>query len=682
MNIISYLFLKILVLVIFIFPLYASNNEFKQQALENIIFTTVEKSHYNPKKIDSEFSQNFFEEFIKKLDPNKEFFLAADIEKLKEFKYKIDDEFKNNSLEFFNVSCALLKVRINTVQEFYADILKRPFNYYQNDTIQTNSDKLAYCVNEKELKNRWYKKLKFKSLTNYLHLLEVKKKLSFKKIDKNLEKEARSKTFKNTKLYLSRLINNQQDLFYMYLNLFATLFDPHTAYLPPQEKEDFEISMTGKLEGIGAVLTEEDDYIKVVEIIPGSPAEKEGELAAEDKILKVAEGNKEPVDLVAMKVQDAVKLIRGKKGTEVCLTVKKPTGRIVVIPIIRDIVTIEETYIKYCLTNDKVSRKFFGYIQIPRFYRDFNSFYGRNVTEDLDKAVKALNKYAINGLIIDIRNNGGGSLSDAIQTAGLFIKTGPILQVKGFNEKSEVLEDLDPAEVYHGPIVVLVNKFSASASEIFSAALQDYNRAIIVGTDSTYGKGSVQNVIDLDRLIKDKYNYLKPLGSLKLTVQLFYRINGNIIQTKGVIPDIILEDQYSFLDISEKKSKFFLPSEKIDAVQYEESRDVSYNMNFLVSKSETRRKDSEYFNYLDVYLQKMKQKKDKTLVSLNYFKAKDNQIGLIRESNKLKKFETVSLFGFDNIENKETKTYLKWLKGLTKDPYLKEAVYILDDVSI
>ena len=682
MNIIIYLTLKLLVLVIFVFPIYAGNTELKQQALENIVFSTIEKSHYNPKKLDQQFSKDFFWEFIKKLDPNKEFLLESDVKKLKKIEYKLDSQFKDNSLEFFYYATAILDQRIKNVKSFYLDILKNPFNYRLNDYIETNSDKLSYCKDLNQLKNRWHKRLKFKSLTNYIHLLELKKKLNSAIIYKRFEIESRQKTRINTKLYLTRLLNNKEDLFYMYLNLFANLFDPHTNYLPPQEKEDFDISMTGKLEGIGAVLTEEDDYIKIVEIIPGSAADKSGEMAAEDKILKVAEKNKEPVDLIAMKVQDAVKLIRGKKGTEVILTVKKPNGRIVVIPLIREIVTIEETYVRYCVIDNKKLKKRFGYIFIPKFYRDFNNFSGRNITDDLEHALEILNTRKIDGLILDLRNNGGGSLTDAIQAAGLFIKTGPILQVKGLNANPEILADTNPSEVYRGPIVVLVNKFSASASEIFTAALQDYRRAIIVGANSTYGKGSVQTIIDLDQLLKDKYRYLKPLGSLKLTVQLFYRINGNIIQTKGVIPDVILPDQFGFLDISEKKSKFFLPAEKIDPVKYEKTNDVTYNIALLAKRSYLRSKKSKFFRYLDTYLNTMNKKKNSTLLSMNYLKAENNQLMLIHGSNKLKNLEDKPIFAFDNIEKKNTKTYLKWFRALKKDPYVNEGIYILEDINL
>ncbi len=660
-------------------PYYAENiSNLKKQALENIILTTIEKAHYQPKEINHEFSKNLFKEFIEKLDPNKEFFLQKDIKILSKYETKLDTELNDSSIVFFNIATNLLKERIKNVQSFYPQLLEHNFNFNSFEIVEIDPKKLVYCQNFNQLKKRWQNQLKYKTLLLVLQMEETNKNLN----NQQLQKKAKDKIRNNTKIYLDRLSKN--NFFNLYLNIVAQIFDPHTNYLPPEDVTDFDISMTGKLEGIGAVLTEEDGYIKVVEIIPGGPADLQGDLKAEDKILKVAEYKKDSVDLIAMEVKDAVKLIRGKKGTVVNLTIKKPDGQIQQIAITRNLVLLEETFVKSCIFLNNKTKFKYGYILIPKFYHDFHSLNGRNITDDLDNALKNLKTQKVKGIILDLRNNGGGSLTEAIRTCGLFIKSGPVLQVKAINEKPETILDTDNYQAYDGPLVVLINQFSASASEILASMLKDYHRAIIIGSKSSFGKGSVQEMISLDDLIKNDFDYLKPLGTLKLTVQLFYRVNGEIIQNQGVTSDIVLNDQYSFLELTEKKTDHRLMGQKISGLNYSFDKDVPYNIQNLNSKSVKRIKNNDYFKYLDSYLIIMQQQKKVTKKTVNRQQLKMEQEKIRNKTQKFKKYEKPFLkYEIIDVEinNLTLKSKKKFKDTVIKDQYILEGLNILGDIN-
>lgn len=671
----------------------------KDKLILKIIMENIENNHYAPKPINDDFSRNVYITFIKQLDPNKQFFTQEDIQFFKKFETDIDDETKHLTFEFYDAVTARFYERINQIEKFYPIILKTPFNFSKADFIETNPDKLRYAANGKALRKNWQKQFKYRTLITYFDIISASQNVSsLKKIKNNtvntvklidlsiikfdtaIEHKARQKVAKNTKYMLDRIIKNKSNLKDQYFNTIASVFDPHTNYFPPAEKENFDISMSGKLEGIGAVLSEEEGYIKVVSIVPGSAAYRQKELEVEDIIIKVAEGNLEPVDIEAMNVQDAVKLIRGKKGTEVRLTVKKPDGRITVIPIIRDIVIIEETYVKSSIIKSKSSNKTYGYIVLPKFYRDFTNNNARNSTQDMAKELEKLKKANVDGIILDLRNNGGGSLKDAIDIAGLFIEEGPVVQVRNRNQKVIVYQDEDETLNYDGPLIILINNFSASASEILSAALQDYKRAVIVGTSSSFGKGTVQTFIDLDDAVSKIAQNLKPLGSLKLTIQQFFRINGHGIQFKGVVPDITLPDSYSFIDIGEKKLSYSLDFTTANATEYTLYKQIHYPFDELKIKSQKRVKDNKIFNQIMTYGQLLKQKQDHTLQSLNFSIAKKEQSDLRKQNNNLKNVQV------DNpnilIQNDATTSpsITEWYSQIKKDYYLDEAINVLNDI--
>ena len=492
--------------------------------------------HFSHKALDDDLSQAAFDLYLRVLDPRKRFFLKEDIKQFEAFRLKIDDELRRGLIVLPDTGAIFLNERVAAVQGIVDLVMDAGFDPDHEDYLEGDWEKLEYAENFAELKERWRRILKLQVINNYLDLLEKQPSQGDNApgdeqvFDKKLWTESIAKVRDRNHRYLKRLVQaTRQEHYNRYFDAVARAFDPHTSYMAPVSKEDFDIQMRGSLEGIGALLREDEGFIKVVSIIPGSAAERQGQLQAEDIILEVSEKDGEPVDMIDMRIRDAVSYIRGSKGTEVRLTVQRPDGLKLVIPITRDVVQIEETYVKSELLEGPGGKKI-GYIAIPSFYRDFQggrNGKSRNVTDDMHKELQALKLKNIAGLVVDVRSNGGGSLSDAVDVSGLFLSGGPVVQVKDSQGRMRLLEDEDPAVVYGGPLVVLVNKFSASASEILAAALQDYGRALVVGGKHTHGKGTVQALMDMNRnlplLHLKKYD---DLGALKVTIQKFYRVEA------------------------------------------------------------------------------------------------------------------------------------------------------------
>ena len=476
----------------------------KEKTLTTLIVNAVKKFHYSSPKFNDEFSKKTFNKFIENIDYNKRFFYQSDIKKLEKYKFEIDNQIHNQKLQLFEEAYEILDKRIQFIQKYANKILDKPFQFQKNEHFITDSDKRKYSKNRKENKIFWRQYLKYKTLIRYYNILSSNKDKKIKKkkntswdvLNLKKEAEARQKVKKSINRQFNRMLKEEKpERINVFINSFLSVLDPHTNYFPPIQKEDFDIEMSGRLEGIGAVLTESDGYIKIVRIVPGSASWKQ-------KQLKVAQGDGEPVDIVDSRVKDAVKLIRGKKGTEVRLTVQKPDGRIMVIPIIRDIVILEESYAKSVVIYHRKLQKKFGYIYLPKFYRDFYNYNGRKSSTDIKKEIEKLKKHNIKGIILDLRKNGGGALDDAIKMSGLFIEDGPIVQVKSKEDeygqsKNKVLYDPDPNIIYSEKLIIMIDTLSASASEILAAAMQDYNRALIVGSKHTFGKGTVQTIYDL-----------------------------------------------------------------------------------------------------------------------------------------------------------------------------------------
>jgi carboxyl-terminal processing protease len=483
---------------------------------------------------------------------------------------------------------------------------------------------------------------------------------------------------------------DEDDRLSLYINSLVNVFDPHTEYFPPRDKENFDIRFSGQLEGIGAQLTQKNEYVEVSRIIPGSPSWKQGELEVGDYIIKVAQEGEEPVDIVDMRLDDAVQLIRGKKGSTVILTVKKLDRTINEITLVRDVVVLEETYAKSAIITDEETGKKYGYIKLPSFYVDFAQINGKNCFDDMKLEIEKLKKENINGIVFDLRDNGGGSLEDVVKIAGLFIEKGPIVQSSGQKGDHKTYKDTDPAIQYDGPLVVMVNAISASASEIFAAAMQDYNRAVIIGGNSSYGKGTVQNFTELDRMVPKKPADMKELGSLKITVQKFYRINGGATQLKGVVPDIIFPDYYNYMEFSEKYLDNAMPWDEISPVAWN-AWTPTYDPEFIASVSEKRIETDTTFILIEENGKRLQEIRDNTVYSLNYDDHKD--LITLRE-NEGKRYKNIGKDTLNLVVNptqtdmseiiadtsKQARTDV-WLMGLRKDVYLFEAYHILQDIT-
>jgi len=531
------------------------DNKEKEAVLINTILRGLDKMHYQPPSIDDNFSKKVYDLFLDRIDSGKRFFTQKEVNQLEKYKLELDDQANAGTFEFFDMTQTMMAEALDKTEKYYQEALKEPFDFDVEATYTNEGDDKVFAKNDKELKANWAEWMKYETLTRLNDKLDEQEKEKAKEEDKDeeligksyeeLEADARKATLKVFDDWYKRLRKlKRSDRMSDYLNSVTNVFDPHTGYYEPIDKQNFDIGMSGKLEGIGARLQTKDEYTKVTEVVVGGPAWKGKSLEAEDLIMKVAQGDEEPVDITGMPINDVVKLIRGPKGTEVNLTVKKAGGAIEIVNIIRDVVVMEEGFAKSLLLNTTENGDKVGYIKLPRFYADFDDANGRFCSTDVAAEVEKLKEENVEGIILDLRNNGGGSLRDVVKMSGYFIENGPIVQVKSRKGSPEILSDRDPGVLYDGPLIVMVNEFSASASEILAAALQDYGRAVIVGSNSTFGKGTVQRFFDLDRAITGN-NAIKPLGSIKLTTQKFYRVDGGSTQLKGVEPDIVFPDNYN-----------------------------------------------------------------------------------------------------------------------------------------
>jgi carboxyl-terminal processing protease len=672
----------------------------REQVLLRLVMQSLQTRHYAAVKIDDDFSKKMYKIFIDQLDFNKRFFTEEDLQTLRAYESQLDDEINNNRYQFYNLAHQLLEKRILQTEQFCDEILSQPFDFTVDETYQTNPEKTKPAKDNAELKQQWRKYLKYYTMTRLSNSLDIQEQVKKNPNDTSsirnktiadLEREARDNTSKDFKEYFKRLKETEKpEQLSTYINAITATFDPHTNYYAPRAKERFDEDFSGRFEGIGAQLQQErGGLIKVVEIIPGSASWRQGELRAGDYILAVAQGGAEPVDVTTMRLDNAVRLIKGKKGTEVRLTVRKPDGTVKIIPIIRDVVIREEAYVKSSIIKDKNNKKL-GYIYLPGFYADFSNSGGRNCGEDMRKELEKLKAEGVDGIVLDLRNNGGGSLQDVVEMTGLFIEKGPVVQVKAKSGAPIVLEDTDPSVVYGGPLVVMVNSFSASASEILSGAIQDYKRGIVIGSNSTFGKGTVQTIIDLDRMLPATYNNIKPLGSLMLTIQKFYRVNGTTNQLKGVIPDIILPDNYSYLKIGEKQELYPLPPDEIAPLKYKVLTDNEVKFAKAKNNSKERIAKNTQFSLIDQTANRLKRMRDETEISLNLEKFRAQQA---KDREETRKADANLRFNSDlefinakadlpeiNLDSTRIRKNKEWIGNLKKDIYLHEALQVLRDI--
>ncbi len=691
----NYKYLIPIVLIAGVLLSFKFNNEpdpVKDRAILEVLNYILREGHYQPKPIDDAFSKNIYKEFIEILDPSKHYFYQSDINDFKKFENQIDDQILNNDLTFFYSVYNKYIQRVEESKAYQKEALSKPITLTEDKDYNFDEEKLSFPKNKNEMQETWRLQMKMRYLGNLYDKETTEADLAkndstyVSKTFETLQKEALEATKKNMNDLYDRLKElNEDDYYALFLNVLSAQFDPHTNYFDPKIKKSFDISMSGKLEGIGARLQKEGEYTKVFELISGGPAWRSGELEVGDVILKVAQGDEEPLDIVGMRLDDAIEFIKGKKGTTVKLTLKKVDGTIKVIALVRDIVEIEETFVKSSIVEK--NEKKYGIINLPKFYFDMDGKSFHNSADDMEKEIKNLKKEGVSGIMLDLRDNGGGSLKTAIDISGLFIDKGPVVQVKYRGEKPTIKDDEKSGILWDGPLVVLVNELSASASEIVAAALQDYGRAVVVGSKQTYGKGTVQNFYELNEYAKNKQD----LGSLKMTIQKFYRINGGSTQLNGVVPDVIVPTRYSYLKIGERDEKFPLAWDKIAPANY--SKWVGYeNIDAVVNESSLRVNANETFNLINDNARWLDDNQKDNLISLNYNKYKE-EIKANEEKaktfNKIKEFN--SGLNFNSPEYEKTlvanDTLLQkkrdvWHKELSEDIYVDEGLRILESLKV
>lgn len=663
----------------------------------------LEEGHYSPKKIDDNFSKTAFKKFIEDLDNAKNILLQSDIDALKKYETKIDDEIHGAEIKsFFDVNEIYLK-RLNEASILFNAILAKPFEFTKDEAIQTDVEKLSFPKTLTERTEVWRKYLKYLVLSKFVDMQEEREKNSatkknfnsvadsinkvpFKaKADSTLEREARDAVRKQMARYFTTKINreNTEENFSTFINAITGTMDPHTTYFAPVDMRSFNEGMSGSFFGIGAQLKDDDGKIKIASLISGGPAWKQGDLKVDDEIIKIAQANADPVDVTGYDVPDAVKLIRGAtKGSEVRLTVKRTDGSIKVITLLRGKVDLEDTFAKSAIINGD---KKIGYIYLPEFYLNFNDASGHKCSEDVANEIKKLKAENVDAIIMDLRNNGGGSLPEVVKMAGLFIQEGPICQVQSRGEKPYTWKDNDNTVLYDGPLTVMVNEFSASASEIFAAAIQDYKRGIVIGSTSTYGKGTVQRTIPLNPERKNELfgNENKDdLGSIKLTLQKFYRVNGGSTQLKGVTPDIVLPDRFESLKFREKDNTLSLPWDEIAKVDYTTwtstltDNPSSYLKNSettTLGKIKTTLLEMDKLNDKEYSLNSTKFKQEKKQLNATY-KVLDSLFKLQKEL--VVKNSAADAIPVDAAKDKVEKNNA-WLKRLSNDIYIDESVKIM-----
>ena len=666
----------------------------KDSLVIQLITYVLDQAHYLDKEIDDDFSEKVFNTFLENLDPYKRYFYASDIEDFSEYKYSIDDAFKIPNLDFFDLVYERYKKRMSESEIIFNHILLNPFDFSKDEVCECDFEVLDYVQTNEELYDRWRKLLKIYVIENYhneieddLRKLEKDSLFQIRNIDL-IEKETRE-SLSETMIQNYKFVSEEMqrsDWFSVYINSFVSQYDPNTSYLDPESKDRFDVDMSGNYAGIGARLQKKIDKVEITEVISGGPAWRDNTLEKGDAILKVRQDDEEePVSILTMRLSEAVKLIKGEKGTKVHLTVKKVDGSISEVTVKRDIVQLEETYIKSSIV--KKDNNNYGIINIPKFYIDFDNQSNRDAAKDLKTEIERLKEQGIKGLVIDLRNNGGGALKTVVDMAGMFIKNGPVVQVKYFDKEKQVLSDRDRSILWTGPLVILVNEGSASASEILAAAMQDYKRAIIIGGNQTWGKGTVQNVFPLNRMVRGNTN--GDLGALRYTTQKYYRINGGSVQLEGVKSDINVPYRYKYLDFGEKDSENPLEWDEIDDVDYT-TWQSNFDFDQAIQKSKDRMSNNEYLKLVDENAKWIKTVRDDKLINLNY----DNFKKELEENlSETKKFDALNDFSMDfnfkslpyevDLIEKDSVLGIKrkrWHKSLNKDVYIDEALNVLSDL--
>ncbi|MDM1137373.1 carboxy terminal-processing peptidase [Empedobacter sp. R132-2] len=671
---------------------------------------TLTYLHYKPATVDDKFSENVFNKYLEYIDPSKRFLLQSDYDLFKKDYHNLDDYYKSENLGFYNSTVDTIYKRIAEAEKYSMDALSKPFDFNQKENFNIDYKTSKFAKDKTEAKDLWRKYLKYNvmleiismqdelkgqkkdTLDNSSSIKPIKDPLADekKKITKDtpfaeVEKMAREEVKDLISDYFRRIKQTKRENYFsIYMNSFTEQYDPHTTYFSPTSKEDFEFEMSGQMEGIGAKIQDKRGYATIAELIVGGPAWKSNKLEVGDKIIKVAQGkNGEAKNIVGMILSDAIRLIKGKKGTEVVLTIQKKDGSQQTISLIREVIESEEVFARSSVITDEKGDKY-GIIYLPEFYTPMGKEGGRYPSDDIKKEIDILKKENIKGLVFDVRNNGGGSLEEVVKISGLFINQGPIVQVRRSDGMLKIHEDKDNSIAYDGPLVVMVNELSASASEIFAAAMQDYGRAVIVGSPQTFGKGTVQTILPLDR-----QSGSDELGAIKLTIQKFYRVNGGSTQLKGVQSDIALVDQFTYEDISEASRSEALNWDQIKPLVIAKWPSA-FDLAKIKTNSKTRLANNAHLALMNESFKFIKSMEDVKEIPLNL---EDYKTYRKTREDKIKKFETLDKYknnfkftmNQNDLATTKTDTVLKakrnnWFKGMQKDFYLNEAVNVLRDI--
>jgi carboxyl-terminal processing protease len=677
---ITYLAIVVLAGAGFLYAIYAKSSQQRDEVLLELMQFGLNEAHFSPRALDDSLSSQIFDYFVNELDPGKRIFQQKDVDQLEVYRHRLDDLIKAKQTAFFDKAIELFLLRISQIYEMYPSYLEKPIDFTVDEYYETDGNKRSYPASDDEWKDTWRQYLKYSTLVRLDTYLEEEKEEEYEV----LEEKARDRTFKSMDDWKDRMEElDRSDWLNVFLNSILAVQDPHTNYMPPYDQEAFEIEMSGKLEGIGAQLSSRDGYITVVDIVSGSASWRQGELKIGDIILKVKQEEGDPVDITDMRIEEAVKLIRGPKGTKVTLTVKKDDGLIKDITLTRDVVVMEATYASSAVLGDENK---YGYIKLPKFYLNYDGK-GRDCAQDVRKEIEKLKESNVQGIVLDLRDNGGGSLQAAIEIAGLFIETGPVVQVKSRNRAPEILADREPSVAWDGPLIIMINAFSASASEILAAAMQDYGRALVIGSPHSFGKGTVQNIFELDRMVPRQLDSLKPLGAMKLTIQKFYRINGSTTQLIGVEPDVVWPSRYSLVAVGEKELDYPMGFDEIEPAKYGTFNEWKNIIKKVGQNASKRIETKENFQLVNEQAKFLKQRQDETAYSLNLEKYRAAMSHLEDES---KRFDILDEYksplavymegDVSQMDSVQVKTRERFIGDLESDYYLEESVYILSEM--
>lgn len=678
------------------------NDDEKMQTIMISVKNTLSYLHYSPKPINDAYSADVYDKYMEMIDPGKRFFLQTEVDEFSKHKTKLDDYLNKGDLTFYKLTVDKLYERTAEIDKIAQDILSKPINFDEKEEIILEPKIKQYPKNKEELRNEWKKYIKYNILQE-IQTLNAKEETQKEKKDSvtkfklkdtiKLEiltpQEKQIKATQEVKDLMTSMFKRFQkrkkmDWFSVYMNAYTEVFDPHTNYFSPQDKEDFDVNFKGKVIGIGATIQESKGRIKIGTLVVGAPAWKSKQVNEGDEILKVkSKKDEEPINVTGMLVDEAVRFIRGEKGTEVVLTLKKKDGTIKEVKLIREEVAIEDTFARSIIVNG-VNGKKYGFINLPSFNADFEDSKGRNASDDIKAELIKLKAQNVEGIILDLRNNGGGSLTEVVDIMGLFMKNGPVVQVKDGNGKIQVMKNKDNAPIWTGPLVIMQNELSASASEILAGAMKDYGRAVIVGSPNSFGKGTVQTFVELNRFLNSNDDF----GSLKLTIQKFYRINGKSTQLKGVEADIPMKDVYGYEEIGERFDHFALPWDQVGTTNF--TAMAPNSVSSLAQKSENRLSQNKYYQLL-IQSAQWREKLDKEeAISLNIkdfeamMKDRKTQIEKFKPLLKFNNGLTFMLHPDEAARGKKDEVFAKksenWIKNLKRDLYLQETINVISEM--